>query len=199
LPLHAKSATIGPSADLCPNVSRSPPETPSDQWLFGIGFVIRRVLVSFATRMVQFLVAILVAVRCRLLLLFKTMPTANGALTEVAWNLKRVYAIVLKGLQLLQNGKIGTQNPPRATSWGFAPPPGTKILKLYMQSGLSRARGCFRWWLLNAAVYRSGCFTCYLACNEVQRVAFLGFTERSRSRIGVKAAHSARRYAVTEP
>ena len=49
------------------------------------------------------------------------------------------------------------------------------------------------------AVFIGGCFTCYLACNEVQRVAFPGFTERSRGRIGVKAAHSTPRYAVTEP
>jgi hypothetical protein len=47
-------------------VYRRPIQTPADQWLFGIGFVIRRVLVGFATHLVQFLVAILVAVRCRL-------------------------------------------------------------------------------------------------------------------------------------
>lgn len=38
----------------------------ADQWLFGIGFVIRRVLDGFAVLLVHFGMAILVAVRCRL-------------------------------------------------------------------------------------------------------------------------------------
>ena len=83
-----------------------------------------------------------------------------------------------------------TQNPPRATSWGFDPPSRHQDSKNFTCKVASPER---------EAVFVGGCFTCYLACNEVQRVAFPGFTERSRGRIGVKAAHSTPRYAVTEP
>jgi hypothetical protein len=86
-----------------------------------------------------------------------------------------------------------TQNPPRATSWGFDPPPGTKILKdLQRKWPLRRERPFSLVAVLVAVCFYEVAellFVNAMVCNESQRVTFPEFPERSRGRIGVKAAH----------
>jgi hypothetical protein len=88
-----------------------------------------------------------------------------------------------------------TQNPPRATSWGFDPPSRHQQNKGFRSKLASQKREAnFRWWLfwwlLVFTKVAEWLFVSAMVCNESQRVTFPGFPKCSRGRIGVKAAHT---------
>ena len=91
--------------------TKQPPNAP---YIVLVAVKVRRKSADIA------LVAVLVAVGFRLSCFLVQLGARGYVLVSVAVNrLMRLYAIQCKSLQ---NAKKLTQNPPRATSWGFAPP-----------------------------------------------------------------------------
>src|SRR5580698_8472870 len=87
-----------------------------------------------------------------------------------------------------------TQNPPGFGPWGFEPPSRHQQNKGFRVKMASRMREAI---LLGGCsdgcsfltFSKCGCFAQYLGCHEVQENDIPGFAERSRGRIGIKAAH----------